>query len=68
VVTAPTVVVVTPSEALLAPCPNPYRASKTTGDMADQLTLTREALKICSAQVDGIRRWRDENRSPGGAP
>lgn len=68
IVTAPTVVVAEPPEALLIPCPKPYRPVTTTGGIVDQLTATRGALAVCAAQVDGIRRWRDENRSPGGAP
>lgn len=65
IVTAPTVVVAEPPEALLIPCPKPYRPVTTTGGLVDQLTATRGALAVCSAQVDGIRRWRDEMRAAG---
>ena len=63
VVTKPTLIVMEPPSALLVPCPKPYKPVTTTGGVVDQLNATRGALKVCSAQVDGLRRWRDENKA-----
>jgi len=52
-----------PPSALLVPCPRPFKPVTTTGGIVDQLNATRGALRVCSAQVDGIRKWRDENRT-----
>jgi hypothetical protein len=59
-VQAPEVVPVLPPVALVAACPSGYRAVSTTGDIVKRLTATENALAVCSARVEGLRRWRAE--------
>jgi hypothetical protein len=59
VMQAPEVIVVEPPAAFLEPIRDPYKAVATTGGIVDQLVATRGTLQVCTAQVDGMRRWRD---------
>lgn len=60
VVVKPEIVPALPPLALLRPCPNPFRLIDTTGQLVEQLTATRGALKACAAQVDALAQWRAE--------
>ena len=44
--------------ALIKPCPPPYRKPiETTGGFIERGDQNEAALATCSAQVDGIRAW-----------
>lgn len=60
VVTRTVPVLETPPPALLRPCPKPYRAVTTINDLVENVTALRGALDKCAAQVDGVRKWRDD--------
>lgn len=55
---APQVIKQLPPLALLTAIPDPYRPVKTTGDIVNRLTATESALRVCTAQIDGVRAWR----------
>lgn len=57
---APEMINQLPPQALLTPIPDPYRPVKTTGDLVIRLNATESALKVCTAQVGGVRSWRTE--------
>lgn len=58
VVTATTIIRDEVPAALLRPCPPRQRKPLvTTADIVNRLTYTEGGLAICSAQVDGIRKW-----------
>lgn len=57
-VVSPTVETSYPPDALLRDCRRPYRQAATTGDVVDQLVITRGALDECSVKVACVREWR----------
>jgi hypothetical protein len=57
-IVAPRAVKVLPPAALTVPCPKPDRRPwRATRDIVGTATANEAALKVCSAQVDGIRSW-----------
>jgi hypothetical protein len=48
-----------PPAQLFADCRNPYREVNTTGEVFDQLILTRDALRECNARMQTLQKWRN---------
>ena len=53
-----------PPASLVTPCPVPYKAVTSIGDVIEQLQVTRGALDRCAARVDAIRAWRASRALP----
>lgn len=49
-----------PDAALVAACDTSDRPTATNGDLADELSRTRQQRNGCAAQVDGVRTWREQ--------
>lgn len=47
-----------PDAALVIPCDTSERDVVTNGDMADELSRTREQRDTCAGQVRGLATWR----------
>jgi hypothetical protein len=53
--------------ALLNPVPPGWRGTiRTTGDFVARGDQDEAALRVCRAQVDGIRKWNDTLGRPDG--
>jgi hypothetical protein len=50
---------------LLRPCPPAWHGTiRTTGDFVERGDTNEAALKVCSAQVEGTRKWDAEQTRP----
>lgn len=51
---------VLPDASLVQDCDTSERDVPTNGDLANELSITRQQRDACSRQVKGLKMWRDE--------